>query len=40
MGYVGRDECVAVGGGDHWWVGRRGGGGLGGIGEDGLVEVV
>ena len=38
MGYVGGDEGVAVGGGDHWWVGGRGGG-LRRIGEDGLVEV-
>ena len=38
MGYVGGDEGVAVGGGDHWRVGRRGGW-LGRIGGDGLVEV-
>ena len=38
MVYVGGDEGVAVGGGDHWWVGRRGEG-LGRLGEDGLVEV-
>ena len=39
MGYVGGDEGVAVGGGDHWWVVGRRGGGLGRIGGDGLVEV-